>query len=206
MCGLNVNQASTQTWCREGIQNLTRWGLPGFSPRRDSAHLTQRKRECSLKRCLHQQEHRLNVRTSAASILLPHHYLLVLFSSGQEGDSLAQAEAAFTSRVLSPIGALMVVQQWGLPLTAVNFSLCAVFTWCACLLPLAFLPFPGGCGRPSCWAGPWVPLRFVMGQGSFKCSDTSCKMQDNSSGTSMPSASRICRLYPHMILTQVWLF
>lgn len=65
-------------------------------------------------------------------------------------------------------------------------------TCCACLLPLLFLPFPVGWTSPSWWAGPWVPLRLVMGQGSLKCSDTSCKMQDNSSGTSMPSASRIC--------------
>lgn len=52
-----------------------------------------------------------NVCTSAAPILLPHHYLLILFSSRQEGDSLAEAEAAFTSRVLPRIGALTVVQQ-----------------------------------------------------------------------------------------------
>lgn len=53
----------------------------------------------------------LNVRTSSTPILLPHHHLLILVCSRQEGDSLAEAEAAFASGVLSHIGALKEVRQ-----------------------------------------------------------------------------------------------
>lgn len=90
----------------------------------------QRRRECVASRAVrtdrkgnHRQS---NVHTSAAPILLPHHHLLILVSSGQEGDSLAEAEAAFASRVLSHVRALMKVRQWGPPLTAEYYSSQAV--------------------------------------------------------------------------------
>lgn len=54
---------------------------------------------------------RSDARTSAAPVLLPHHHLLVLFSGGQEGDGLAEAEAALASRVLSGAGALAAVGE-----------------------------------------------------------------------------------------------
>lgn len=73
---------------------------------------------------------------------------------------------------------------------------CAELTWWAALLPFPSPSSPCGCLRPSGWVGPWEPLRLVMGQGSFRYSDSTCKMQDTSSGTAMPSASRICHLNP----------
>lgn len=39
-------------------------------------------------------------------IFLPHHHLLVLFSSREEGNGLAEAEAAFGTRVMLHLGAL----------------------------------------------------------------------------------------------------
>lgn len=70
---------------------------------------------------------------------------------------------------------------------------CAGLTWCASLLAFPSPSSPCGCLRPS---GPWELLRLVMGQGSLRYSDTTCKMQDTSSGTAMPSASRICHFNP----------
>lgn len=46
------------------------------------------------------------VRTPAVPVFLPHHHLLVLFSSREEGHSLAEAEAALSTRVVLHLGAL----------------------------------------------------------------------------------------------------
>lgn len=67
-----------------------------------------------------------------------------------------------------------------------------MFTWCVSLLPFPSPLSPWGCLKPSAWTGPCEPPRVVIGQGSFRYSDTACKMQGTSSGTSIPSASRIC--------------
>lgn len=40
------------------------------------------------------------VRTPAVPIFFPHHHLLILFSSREEGNSLAEAEAALSARVV----------------------------------------------------------------------------------------------------------
>lgn len=47
-----------------------------------------------------------HVRTPAMPIILPHHHLLVLFSSRKEGNSLAEAEAALSAQVVLHLGAL----------------------------------------------------------------------------------------------------
>lgn len=43
--------------------------------------------------------------TPAMPILLPHHHLFVLFSSREEGNSLAEAEAALSTCVMFHLGA-----------------------------------------------------------------------------------------------------
>lgn len=160
------------------------------------------------------------VRTSAVAVFLPHHHLLILFSSREKGNSLAEAEAALSStRVMLHLGALN---------TVLSLSICSIFTlkrlsqpsikvhiravlrnvlllqcaaeltWCASLLSFPSPSSPRGCLRPS--GCPWEPLRLVIGQGPFRYSDTTCKMQDASSGTAMPSASRICHLKSQKIL------
>lgn len=48
---------------------------------------------------------KMRMRTPAMPIFLPHH-LLVLFSSREEGNSLAEAEAALSTRVTLHLGAL----------------------------------------------------------------------------------------------------
>ncbi len=147
----------------------------------------------------------VGVPTSALSILLPHHHLLILFSSREKGNSLAEAEAALGARVMRHLGALRQLYQLGFTLCwhshlchnpsikvhvrAVNILL----TWWASLLSFSSPSSSCRCLRPSEWVGPWEPLRLVMGQDAFRNSDTICKMQDTSSGTAMPSASRICR-------------
>lgn len=78
--------------------------------------------------------------------------------------------------------------------TELSHQSCLDSTWCASVLPFTSPSSPCGCVRPSWLAGPWEPQRLVMGRGSFRYSDTTCNKQDTSSGTAMPSASRICHL------------
>lgn len=138
--------------------------------------------------------------TPATPIFLSHHHLFILFSSREEGHSLAQAEAALSACVMLYFGALkrfisldyIFIQT---PPNASNklYSL-SQLTWGASLLPLLSTWSPPGCIRSSGWVGPWEPLRLVTGQGSFRYSDTNCKTEDTSSGTATPSASRICHM------------
>lgn len=64
-------------------------------------------------------------------------------------------------------------------------------TWRVSLLPLLSVSPPSVCLRPSVCVGPCDPLRLVIGHGSLRYSDTTCRIQDTSSGTVTPSASRI---------------
>lgn len=143
-------------------------------------------------------------RTPAMPIFFPHHHLLVLFSSREEGNSLAEAEAALSTRVVFHLGA-QKTNSWisygyiyilTPPKPSIKVHSPNQLTWCASLLPLPSPSSPRGCLRPSGCVGPCGPLRLVMGQGSFRYSDTTCRMQDTSSGIAMPSASRICHLNP----------
>lgn len=146
------------------------------------------------------------VLTCAMPVFLSHHHFLIFFSSREEGNSLAEAEAALSSWVMLHLwdlrtdwsgSTLNTFHKQSITLNKTTFLgwKGVEFTWSASLLPLANPSSPGG-------LGPWGPLRFVMGHGSFRYSDTTCKMHDTSSGTAMPSPSRICHLVTQMSLTK----
>lgn len=153
------------------------------------------------------------VLTRVMPVFLSHHHFLIFFSSREEGHSLAEAEAALGSWVMLHLwdlrtdwsgSTLNTFHKQSITLNKTTFLewKCVEFTWSASLLPLASPSSPGGCFNVSGGLGPWGPLRFVMGQGSFRYSDTTCKMHDTSSGTAMPSPSRICHLVTQMSLTK----
>lgn len=120
--------SSTLTWCREGTQSLTQWELPEFSACSGCLHLGEGEKETNhchgllsplmlfrkeviIVRCCDQAMSDKSgwgwaQRTPATSVFPPHHHVLVLFSSREEGHRLAQAEAAFSARVVLHLGAL----------------------------------------------------------------------------------------------------
>lgn len=144
------------------------------------------------------------VLTPAASIFLPHHHLFIFFSSWEEGHSLAEAKAALSTCIMLHFGALerhtavsaKIINTFEHQREIIDVYSPRQLTWCASLLPLLSTSPPPGRIRPSWWVGPWEPLRLVMGQGCFRYSDSNCKMDGTSSGTTMPSVSRICHLNP----------